>query len=161
MPFSLKATVLKSIGSLAKAAEKNGVALEVDIHPDLPDHLTGLPDKIQLVFHHLLSNAIKASPAGKVVARIEPGVRDETSVQLHCSVIDAGVGISPEKQLCIFEPFTQADGSNTRAFGGLGIGLSIASRIVQMMGGTIHVESGSSGGSTFSFSVGCGIDNSL
>jgi len=155
--FSLRSTVLKSIGSLANAAEKNGVAMEAEIHPDLPDHLSGLPDKIAVIFHHLLSNAIKFSPAGKVVVRIEPGLRDETSVQLRCSVIDTGVGISPEQHSSIFEPFTQADGSNTRAFGGLGIGLSIASRMVQMMGGAIHVESGSSGGSTFRFAVGCGI----
>ncbi|MEI6206587.1 MAG: ATP-binding protein [Desulfuromonadales bacterium] len=157
VPFSLRATMLELIGSLAKAAEMNAVAMELDIHHSLPDNLTGLPDKIQLIFHQLLSNAIKFSPSGKVIARIEPGLLDETQVQLRCSVTDTGVGIPPEKLSRIFEPFTQADSSSTRKFDGLGIGLSIASRIVQMMGGTMNVESASSGGSTFSFTVGCGI----
>ena len=132
--------------------------LAVEIHPDLPDNLIGLPDKIQLIFQQLLGNAIKFSPTGTVVARINPGTREEKSVQLHCIVSDNGVGIPEEKLSTIFEPFSQADGTSSRNFGGLGIGLSIASRIVQMMGGAIHVESGGPGaGSKFSFYLQCGI----
>jgi signal transduction histidine kinase len=89
---------------------------------------------------------------------IEPGTREETSVQLRCSVTDTGIGIPPENQSSIFEPFLQGDASSTRKFGGLGIGLSIASRVVQMMGGSIHVESSPGGGSTFSFAITCAID---
>jgi signal transduction histidine kinase len=158
IPFALRAAVQESIDSLASEAAKGSVTLAVEIHPDLPETLTGLPDKLQLIFHHLLTNAIKFSPAGKVVVRIEPGARDETSVQLCCSVTDTGIGIAPEKQLSIFEPFVQGDASNSRKFGGLGIGLSIACRLVQMMGGSIKVESSPGGGSKFSFVVGCGIE---
>ncbi len=158
VPFSVRAAMQELLDTLAKEAGMNGVTMESDIHPDLPDNLTGLPDKIQLIFHHLLSNAIKFSPSGKVVASIEPGVRDETSVQLHCSVTDTGVGIPPEKLSCIFEPFTQADSSLTRKYDGFGIGLSIASRMVKMMGSAINVESKPGGGSTFSFVISCGID---
>jgi len=131
--------------------------MAAEVHPDIPDNLTGLPDKLQLIFHHLLSNAIKFSPAGSVVARIEPGEREEQSIQLNFSVTDTGIGVPPEAQSVIFEPFTQADGSSKRAFGGLGIGLAIASRVVQMMGGSILVTDNPGGGSKFSFSVSCGI----
>jgi len=158
VPFSLRALVQESIDRLAPEVKNNGVTLAVDIHPDLPDNLAGLPDKVQLVFHHLLSNAIKFSPSGKVSVSIAPGTREETSVQLRCSVIDTGIGIPPENQSSIFEPFLQGDSSSTRKFGGLGIGLSIASRVVQMMGGSIHVESSPGGGSTFRFAITCAID---
>lgn len=157
MPFSLRTAVQETIDSLASRAANNGVTLAQDIHPALPDQLTGLPDKIKLIFHHLLSNAIKFSPSGAATLRLEPGTWDQTSVQLRCSVSDTGIGIPPEKQASIFKPFVQADSSSTCEFGGLGIGLSIASRLVQMMGGIIHVESSSGGGSTFSFVVTCGI----
>jgi signal transduction histidine kinase len=156
--FDLRTTVQESIASLAFEAKKNRVTvMDVEIHPDIPENLTGLPDKLQLIFHHLLSNAIKFSPAGKVVARIEPGEREEQCIQLNCSVTDTGIGVTPETQSVIFEPFTQADGSTKRAFGGLGIGLSIASRVVQMMGGSILVAENPGGGSRFSFTVSCGI----
>ena len=158
IPFNLRATVQESIDSLAYEAKKNRVAvMAAEVHPDVPDNLTGLPDKLQLIFHHLLSNAIKFSPAGMVVARIEPGEREEQSIQLNFSVTDTGIGVPPEAQSVIFEPFTQADGSSKRAFGGLGIGLAIASRLVQMMGGSILVVDNPGGGSKFSFSVSCGI----
>jgi len=158
VPFSLRDTMQKCVDSQGAVADANRVNLTVDIHPDLPDNLIGLPDKIQLIFQQLLGNAIKFSPTGTVVARIDPGTREEKSVQLHCTVSDNGVGIPEEKLSSIFDPFTQVDGSVSRDFGGLGIGLSIASRIMQMMGGAIHVESGGpDGGSKFSFSVLCGI----
>ena len=158
VPFSLRETVQECIDSHGAKAEANRVNLAVEIHPDLPDNLIGLPDKIQLIFQHLLGNAIKFSPTGTVVARIDPGSRDEKSIQLHCTVSDTGVGIPEEKRSSIFEPFTQVDESRSRTFGGLGIGLSIASRIMQMMGGAIHVESGGpGGGSKFSFYLQCGI----
>jgi len=158
MPFSLRTIVQETIDGLKTEAEHNGITPMVDIHPDITDNLTGLPDKIQLIFQHLLSNAIKFSPSGRVAVRVEPGVRDEKSVQLRCSVTDTGIGIPAEIQACIFEPFTQADGSKTRKFGGLGIGLSIAGRMVKLMGGSLNVESSQGGGSTFSFAVSCGID---
>ena len=158
IPFSLRTTMQKSLDDLASRAVTSGVTLALEIHSALPDNLTGLPDKIQLIFHHLLSNAIKFSPSGSATVRIEPGAQDETSVQLLCSVTDTGIGIAPETQSSIFEPFTQADASPTRAFEGLGIGLSIAGRIAQMMGGAIKVESVPGVGSTFSFVVTCGID---
>ncbi|MFZ4855224.1 MAG: ATP-binding protein [Desulfuromonadaceae bacterium] len=158
IPFSLRATLQETVDDLASRAGNGGVTLTRDLHPALPDNLIGLPDKIQLIFHHLLCNAIKFSPSGSVTVRIEPGERNETSVQLLCSVTDTGIGITPETHSAIFEPFTRAEASLTRTFGGLGIGLSIAGRIVQLMGGVMRVESIPGVGSTFSFAVTCGID---
>ena len=157
VPFFLRQMLQASIDNLASLAHKRDVTLALDVHPALPDNLTGLPDKIQLIIHHLLSNAIKFSPLGSATVRIEPGVRDEKTVQLRCSVSDTGIGISPKIHSAIFEPFTQVEVSS-RTFGGLGIGLSIANRIVNMMGGAIKVASAPGSGSTFSFVVTCGID---
>ncbi len=158
VPFSLRETIQECVDSIVAKSEANCMNLAVEIHPDLPDNLIGLPDKIQLIFQQLLGNAIKFSPTGTVVARINPGRREKKSVQLHCTISDTGIGIPEEKLSTIFEPFSQADGTSSRNFGGLGIGLSIASRIVQMMGGAIHVESGGPGaGSKFSFYLQCGI----
>ncbi|MBV5328256.1 MAG: response regulator [Chlorobium sp.] len=160
-PFFLRKTVQESVDRLSLEMKTNGVILESDIHPDLPDTLLGLPDKIQEILYHLLSNAIKFSPSGKVSVVIKPGKRDAASVQLNCSVTDNGIDITPETQSLIFEPFTQADTSSTRKFGGLGIGLSIASRIVQMLGGSINIESRPEGGSIFSFTVVCSLEQSI
>jgi len=156
-PFALRATVQESIEGITSEAENNGVTLVVDIHPELPDNLIGLPDKIQLIFYHLLRNGIKFSNSGMVTVAIEAGLTDDNTVRLLCSVTDTGIGIPKEMQSLIFEPFTQADGSSKRKFGGLGIGLSISSRISQMMGSTLTVESSPSNGSRFNFTVTCGI----
>ena len=155
-PFSVRETVQRCIDEMASEAKMNSVTLNVDIHPNVPDNLAGLPDKLKLIFRHLLSNGIKFSPSGIVSVHIEAGVRDETNVQLCCSVADTGIGIPTEMQTLIFEPFTQGDGSSIRKFGGLGIGLSIASRIAQLMGSPLSIES-SPGGSRFSFAVNCKI----
>jgi signal transduction histidine kinase len=159
IPFNLRATVQETLDSLVTEAQRHCVTLPpVEVSPGVPDNLVGLPDRLQLIFYHLFINAIRFSPAGKVVARIEDGPREGASVQLRCSVTDTGIGISLAKQSDIFEPFIQVDTSSTRKIGGLGIGLSIASRLVQMMGGAIMVESTPGGGSTFSFAVNCAVD---
>ena len=158
VPFSLSSIMQETIDTLSIESGHYDVVPVVEIRPDLPDKLIGLPDKIKLISHHLIGNAIKFSPSGEVAVRIEPGFQDDSSVQLCFTVTDTGIGIPPEIQASIFEPFTQADSSKKRKFGGLGIGLSIASRVAQMMGSSLNVESGS-GGSTFSFAVSCGIDS--
>jgi signal transduction histidine kinase len=155
-PFSVRETVQRSVEEMTSEAIMNHVTLTFDIHPNVPDNLIGLPDKLKLIFHHLISNGIKFSPSGIVSVHIEAGERDETNVQLCCSVADTGIGVPAEMQTLIFEPFTQGDGSSIRKFGGLGIGLSIASRIAQLMGSPLRIES-SPGGSRFSFAVNCKI----
>jgi signal transduction histidine kinase len=100
---------------------------------------------------NLLSNAIKFTEKGEVVIRVEADVTADETVELHFQVKDTGIGIAKDKLKLIFEAFSQADGSWTRKYGGTRLGLTISSRLVDMMGGRIWVESESGRGSTFHF----------
>ena len=134
-------------------AAKNGLAVGCEVSPDVPGSVLGDPVRLQQVLLNLLGNAVKFTAAGRVQLNVRvEGVR-EGKVELGFSVIDSGIGISPEKQEAIFEAFTQADASTTRKFGGTGLGLAICSRIVQCMGGKIAVKSQLGQGSTFSFTI--------
>ena len=89
----------------------------------------------------------------KVRISVEPGVTEDDSFLLHAEVIDTGIGIPFARQLSIFDPFVQADGSSTRRYGGTGLGLAISSELVELMGGRIWVESREGKGSTFHFTA--------
>jgi len=150
--FDLLEVVAQATRSLAIAAQAKRLQLTCGIAPDVPSHLLGDPMRLRQVLVNLLSNAIKFTPAGEVALRVAidlPG----TDAQLRFSVVDTGIGIKPEKQKLIFEAFAQADSTTTRMFGGTGLGLTICSRIVQLMGGRIWVESEAGKGSTFHFTT--------
>jgi len=102
---------------------------------------------------NLLGNAIKFTQAGSVILKVEPRRGDAAPTSLQFTVTDTGIGIAPDKLPGIFEPFTQADSSTTRRFGGSGLGLTISRRLVELMGGRIWVTSQVDVGSTFAFSV--------
>src|SRR5947207_7435125 len=102
---------------------------------------------------NLLANAIKFTEHGEVVLQVESDGQDTEGIHRKFSVSDTGIGIDPEKQKSIFDPFAQADSSTTRKFGGTGLGLTICARIIHLMGGKIWVESEAGRGSTFSFTV--------
>ena len=104
-----------------------------------------------------LSNAVKFTGRGQVVLEIEKEWQQAGEVALHGAVRDTGIGIAPERREAIFEPFTQADGSTTRQFGGTGLGLTISSQLVALMGGEIWVESELGRGSAFHFRVRLGL----
>ncbi len=156
--FPLRQTLENVTRIIDTTAQQKGLSLTFDIDPNLPEHLVGDPVRLRQVLINLLNNAVKFTERGAIIVHITSMSADENLQQLHVSVRDSGIGISPEKQRAIFEPFTQADISTTRRFGGTGLGLTISSQIVEMMGGTLQVESVEGEGSTFSFTALFGIE---
>ena len=142
--------LLKPLG--IRANEK-GLELLADISPDVPDFLAGDPMRLRQILVNLIDNAIKFTKRGKVVVKVinTAGATGET--QLCFSISDTGIGIPAQKQSVIFEAFSQADGSTTRTYGGSGLGLSIASQLIQKMNGRIWIESKVGEGTTFHFTA--------
>ncbi len=149
--FDLRAIVLEMLRGLKVPAGAKGLSLVCEIDPDVPALLCGDPGRLRQVLVNLIGNAIKFTERGEVSVAIERW--PESVDALHFSVRDSGIGIPAEKQSLIFEAFTQVDGSFTRRFGGTGLGLTIASRLIQMMEGRIWVESEEGHGSTFHFTA--------
>jgi len=127
---------------LQMRAREKGLSLNVDLAPDLPPGLHTDALRLRQIVNNLAGNAIKFTAQGGVTLRLYT-VEGESaeSLTLALDVIDTGIGIAPEKQALIFEPFSQADGSITRQFGGTGLGLSISHRLCTLLGGTIGLES--------------------
>ena len=107
----------------------------------MPEVVVGDPTRLRQVLVNLLGNAIKFTEKGEVEVRVETESVDKEGACLHFAVRDTGIGIPPERQQHIFDAFSQADKGTTRQYGGTGLGLTIASRLVGMMGGRIWVES--------------------
>ena len=139
--------------TLALSAQAKGLELLYEIRSDVPDTLIGDPARLRQVIVNLVGNAIKFTSQGEIEILVERESSTADAACLHVSVRDTGVGIPVDKQQVIFEAFTQADSSTTRTFGGTGLGLTISTRLVQMMGGRIWVESEVGRGSTFHFTV--------
>jgi len=153
-PFRLS-NVIDQVAALmsAHSAEKN-LELIIDVFPSLADYLIGDAVKLQQVLVNLASNAIKFTDQGEVrllIKLIEPVA--EHSLKIRFSVRDTGIGIDPAKQQDIFSPFAQADGSISRRFGGTGLGLAISRQMVELMGGSLQVDSELGKGSTFWFEL--------
>jgi CheY-like chemotaxis protein/anti-sigma regulatory factor (Ser/Thr protein kinase) len=127
------------------------------IAEDVPDWVSGDPIRLAQVFNNLLSNAIKFTDRGTIEVVLTAGDRESDRAAVSMSVRDTGIGIEPAKQSMIFESFSQADASTTRRYGGTGLGLAITSRLVQLMGGRIRVDSEPGAGSTFSFTAWFGL----
>ena len=152
--FNLRDAVGDAARSVALRAHQKGLELIVDVASIVPVAVSADPGRLRQVLVNLLGNAIKFTDQGEIVLRItteEPTTKH--IVNLHVSVSDTGIGIPLERQQSIFEAFTQADGSVTRKYGGTGLGLTISSRIVQLMGGRLRLESEPGQGSRFHFTV--------
>ena len=157
--FSLRAAVGDTLRALAVRAHRKGVELICHVQPDVPDALVGDAGRLRQVLLNLVGNAIKFTDEGEVDVRVEVNVRTSPAarrlddVGLRFTVRDTGIGIPPDQQERIFRAFEQEDTSTTRKYGGTGLGLTIASRLVALMGGTITVESEPGRGSTFAFTA--------
>lgn len=152
-PFNL-ADLFDNIGNMFRELAVNkGLELNVFVADQIPLVIIGDETRLQQVLLNLISNAIKFTENGEIDVRAVLIDRTDSYLHLVFSVKDSGIGLDPEYLSCLFEPFTQADNSITRRFGGTGLGLHICKKLINMMGGTIDVESIQGSGSLFYFSA--------
>jgi len=149
--FDLHDLALDVVKGLEVSANSKGLRLVCEVGGDVPRQVRGDPGRLRQILINLIGNAIKFTDHGQVTVAVERAGDDPET--LHFSVRDTGIGIPAAKQAIIFEAFTQVDGSFTRRFGGTGLGLTIASRLVGMMEGRIWLESQAGVGSTFHFTA--------
>ena len=153
IPFQLRELLSGTIATLQFQAAQKGLELGVHVRDNVPDLLIGDPWRLRQVIVNLAGNAMKFTQSGWVRLSVELEAADTAGTMLHFSVADSGIGIEPDDQARIFQAFSQADGSITRKYGGTGLGLTISSRLVDMFGGRIRVESVPGEGSTFHFTA--------
>ncbi len=151
--FDLRECIALTIKALAFRASQKSLELTCEIRPEVPEQVAGDASRLRQIIINLVGNAIKFTEHGEVGLSVAVDSLTEEAVGLHLVVRDTGVGIPLEKQKLIFEAFSQADGSTARKFGGTGLGLTISSRLVEMMGGRIWVESAPGQGSSFHFTA--------
>jgi len=151
-PFNGYALINDSFALLETQAKAKGLVYRLEV-AKIPDMLVGDSIKLSQILMNLLSNAVKFTAQGKVVLSVSSKNIAENKVRLHFEVTDTGIGVDAEKQQLIFDAFSQADNSMTRAFGGTGLGLAIAKQLVRLMGGEIGVISQPNKGAKFWFWV--------
>jgi signal transduction histidine kinase len=153
-PFALREAVGDIVRALGARAHAKGLALSCTMHPELPVEVVGDAGRLRQVLMNVVGNAVKFTERGNVevsVSPVRPASGSETF--LRFSVRDTGIGIPRDKQRQIFRAFEQEDMSTTRKYGGTGLGLTIASRLIELMGGELTVESEQGHGSTFAFEL--------
>jgi signal transduction histidine kinase/CheY-like chemotaxis protein/HPt (histidine-containing phosphotransfer) domain-containing protein len=155
--FDVRKNLEETLSSHSVRAHQKGLELDFEISHDVPNFLLGDPGRLRQVIVNLVGNAIKFTHQGRISVSVTTEWRSTKQVWLHFSVTDTGPGIPNNKQKKIFEAFTQADGSTTRKHGGTGLGLTISSQLVEMMGGRMEVQSEEGKGSTFTFTAGFGL----
>jgi signal transduction histidine kinase len=158
-PFNLRDLMEETLRPLFFRAREKGLDPICRIHEDVPEWLAGDGNRLSQVVTNLADNAIKFTESGEVEISVEVDSRHRTPFRLRFSVRDTGIGIPPEKLEMIFEPFFQADGSLARKYAGIGLGLTVAERLVKAMQGKIHVESQAGKGTSFHFTACMGVNH--
>ena len=153
--FSLRATLAEALRPLTPRADVKGLVLRMHVEDDVPDALIGDPVRLRQIVVNLVGNAIKFTEDGEVEVRMSLDPAEGDEVALHLVVRDTGCGIAPERRHAIFEAFTQADRSTARTHGGTGLGLTISSRLAELMGGRLWLENEVRRGSTFHVTLRC------
>jgi signal transduction histidine kinase/DNA-binding response OmpR family regulator len=161
VPFSLREAINQTLRPLAHRAAEKELELICDVSPDVPATIVGDPVRLKQILGNLVANAIKFTQRGHVLIEVRENLRRGSLAMIHFKVTDTGIGIPREKHDAIFEPFSQADGSTTRRFGGTGLGLTISATLVRLMGGRIWLDSEPNVGSTFHFTAGFEIGQQL
>ena len=162
-PFSLREVLEEITETFRSVVIQKHVELVAHPLPTVPDRLRGDALRFRQVLTNLISNAFKFTEHGEVLVRVEAvsDTTEETSgdtVLLRVTVVDTGIGISPEQQARLFQSFTQADSSTTRKYGGTGLGLVISRRLARLMGGDLTVESTPGKGTVFQFTARLGVE---
>jgi len=151
--FNLRDSLEATLKTLALRADEKGLELLCEIAPTVPEIVRGDSNRLRQVVVNLLGNAIKFTEEGEVALDVRVDGEIGEDRLLHFTVSDSGIGITPEKQRLIFQPFAQADNSTTRKYGGTGLGLTISKRLVGLMDGQIWVESEVGRGAKFHFTA--------
>ena len=151
--FDFRDSLKQILRPLQFRAERGDLQLCSQVAPEVPGLVVGDPGRLGQIITNLVGNAIKFTETGTITVTADAASLSPDQVSLHVAVQDTGIGIPAEKQALIFEAFQQADGSTTRKYGGTGLGLTISSRLVEMMGGRVWLESRQGHGSTFHFTV--------
>lgn len=157
IPFSLRELLDQVLHIFSRGARSKGLTLDLRVAPEVADEAIGDPVRIKQIILNLVGNAIKFTAVGGVEVSVDM-IPEEltgaaTAPRLSITIADTGVGISPEAQLHLFQPFTQGDASTTRQYGGSGLGLAICKRLAHMMGGDITLDSQESRGSVFNVCI--------
>ncbi|GJE40193.1 PAS domain-containing hybrid sensor histidine kinase/response regulator [Methylobacterium persicinum] len=152
-PFSPWALADNCVSIVRSLAEQKGLALHLDLDPRLPLALLGDKPRLRQILLNLLNNAVKFTPSGTVTLSVRHQASGPEGEDLRFAVSDTGIGIPPDKRDRLFRRFSQMDASIEREFGGTGLGLAICKALVELMGGTIGVESAGGPGSTFWFTL--------
>lgn len=152
-PFSLIEMVIGTVELFNPTAQKKGLKLSCSLASELPEILTGDAGRLRQIVTNLVNNALKFTEQGEILIEVKQKEQLDDSVLVYVEVKDSGIGIPEDAQDLIFERFSQADGSMNRKFGGTGLGLTIVRQLVELMGGSIGVNSRPGKGSTFWFTV--------
>ena len=153
LDFNLHDTLETTLKTLALRAHEKGLELVCEIAPEVPEAVRGDASRLRQVIVNLLGNAIKFTHEGEVALKVHLESKEKDDCLLHFMVSDTGIGIPTEKLKLIFDPFSQADSSTTRHYGGTGLGLTISTRLVEKMGGVVWVESEAGRGTQFHFTI--------
>ncbi|HLX02376.1 MAG TPA: transporter substrate-binding domain-containing protein [Trinickia sp.] len=140
-PIDMRELVDGAVGLLAGRAHEKGLRVRVDVEPEVAATLRGDSVRLRQILFNLLSNAIKFTPMGEVSVHVAVVAQNEEEQSIGMSVEDTGIGIAPDVQTRLFEPFVQAESSTTRRFGGTGLGLAICRKLIDLMGGTLTLHS--------------------
>ncbi len=185
VPFSLVYEIQAAISTLRYQGAKKNLQLRLEYEDELPQHFIGDPGRIRQILINLIGNAVKFTDRGGVTVKVQrqsgrpdmandeigsdraanivdgENAIDTGTTTLRVSIVDTGIGISPEQQATVLAPFTQADASMTRRFGGTGLGLSISRQLVELMGGTLQLASEVGSGTTFFFDLDLTVANDV
>jgi PAS domain S-box-containing protein len=151
--FSLRSVINKAVDMVSPYAREKGLPVNISITGNLTDTFMGDEIRLHQILLNLLSNAVKFTDRGEITIKADKGLGTEGSVEINFAVQDTGVGIPKDEQASIFDEFYQVDSSDSRRYGGTGLGLTLVKHLVEKMGGQINVKSNLWVGTTFNFSL--------